>query len=87
MTTETTATVVNGGLELDHRLDLPDQSRVRGRVAQGALEDGRPLPVSPSRDPVRFDQETGLLSENGLDFIDVPYIEFSLLAFGVSVER
>jgi hypothetical protein len=29
MKTETTATVIDGGLELDHRLDLPDQSRVR----------------------------------------------------------
>ncbi len=29
MKTETTATVINGGLELDQRLDLPDQSRVR----------------------------------------------------------
>ncbi len=29
MRTETTATVVGGGLELDHPLDLPDQSRVR----------------------------------------------------------
>jgi hypothetical protein len=29
MRTETTATVMGGGLELDHRLDLPDQSRVR----------------------------------------------------------
>jgi len=29
MRTETTATVMDGGLELDHPLDLPDQSRVR----------------------------------------------------------
>ena len=29
MTTETTATVIDGGLELDQRLDLPNQSRVR----------------------------------------------------------
>ena len=29
MRTETRATVINGGLELDHRIDLPDQSRVR----------------------------------------------------------
>lgn len=29
MRTETTATVIHGGLELDGRLDLPDQSRVR----------------------------------------------------------
>jgi hypothetical protein len=29
MRTETTATVIDGGLQLDLRLDLPDQSRVR----------------------------------------------------------
>ncbi len=29
MRTEATATVMDGGLALDHRLDLPDQSRVR----------------------------------------------------------
>ena len=29
MRTETTATVLDGGLELDRRLDLPNQSRVR----------------------------------------------------------
>ncbi len=32
MRTETTATVIDGGLELDCRLDLPDQSRVRVAV-------------------------------------------------------
>lgn len=32
MITETTATVVAGSLELDRRLDLPDQSRVRVAV-------------------------------------------------------
>ncbi|MEI9479057.1 MAG: hypothetical protein WCO26_21145 [Deltaproteobacteria bacterium] len=32
MITETTATVVAGTLELDRRLDLPDQSRVRVAV-------------------------------------------------------
>jgi hypothetical protein len=30
--TETTATVVGGGLTLDHPLDLPDRSRVRVAV-------------------------------------------------------
>jgi hypothetical protein len=29
MRTEITATVIDGGLELDRRLDLPDESRVR----------------------------------------------------------
>ncbi len=39
MTTETTGTVVDGALELDRRLDLPDRSRVR--VAVEPLEDWR----------------------------------------------
>ncbi len=39
MKTETTATVVDGALELDLPLDLPDQSRVR--VAVEPLESWR----------------------------------------------
>ncbi len=39
MTTETIATVVNGGLQLDVPLALPDQSRVR--VAVEPLNDWR----------------------------------------------
>jgi hypothetical protein len=39
MRTETTATVIDGGLELDQRLHLPDQSRVL--VAIEPLEDWR----------------------------------------------
>lgn len=39
MRTETTGTVVDGALKLDHPLDLPDHSRVR--VAVESLESWR----------------------------------------------